>query len=541
MLQPENIPKKYDSLFNDIDQGRIKIPKFQRDFVWTSEQTTKLIDSIIKGFPIGSFVFWKTREQMRHIRNIGNVTLPDSPRGDAVTYVLDGQQRITSLYAIRKGARITKDGREMDYKQISINLAMDPNDENPVVTVESPKNTPCITVYELLNGSLGELAQKYGTHLEKIDIYRKRLTGYDFSTIVINEYPIDIACEVFTRINTGGTELTLFEIMVAKTYDQDRDFDLAKEYDYLIDNNGVEKDLENAGYDTIPASIVLQCIAAYLVGQVRAKDILKLDKVKFIEAWPTVKEGIFTAVDYLRTYFRIPVSLLLPYPALLVPFTYFFIRQTSSMPSQKQNKLLEQYFFWASLSNRFSSGVEGKLAQDLDRMDKILAEELPSYHGEDLRVTVDDLKNRWFTTSDAFCRAILCIYAFGVPKSFASNSLVKLDNSWLKVNFSKNYHHFFPKDHLSKTGVSDELANSILNITLVDDYLNKRKIKARAPSTYMAEFKKQNPELDQTMRTHYIDNMDKFGIWEDDYVRFLEKRGQRICEEIKRRLEPNFS
>ncbi len=48
---------------------------------------------------------------------------------------------------------------------------------------------------------------------------------------MISEYPIDIACEVFTRINTGGTELTLFEIMVAKTYDLDSGFDLSKEYD----------------------------------------------------------------------------------------------------------------------------------------------------------------------------------------------------------------------------------------------------------------------------------------------------------------------
>jgi len=100
MLQPQNVPKKYGHLFADIDAGRMKIPKFQRDFVWTGVQTAGLLDSIIKGFPIGTFILWKTREEMRHFKNVGNVTLPEVPKGDAVLYVLDGQQRITSLYAV---------------------------------------------------------------------------------------------------------------------------------------------------------------------------------------------------------------------------------------------------------------------------------------------------------------------------------------------------------------------------------------------------------------------------------------------------------
>ena len=63
MLQPENHSRKYEALFSDIDTGRTKVPMFQRDFVWGKEQTAKLIDSIIKGFPIGTFILWKTREE----------------------------------------------------------------------------------------------------------------------------------------------------------------------------------------------------------------------------------------------------------------------------------------------------------------------------------------------------------------------------------------------------------------------------------------------------------------------------------------------
>ena len=542
MFQPENQSKKYQNLFTDIDSGRIKIPKFQRDFVWNKEQTAKLIDSIIKGFPIGTFIFWKTSEELRYIKDIGNVSLPEPSKGDAVFYVLDGQQRITSLYAVRKGLRINKDGQEIDYKDISIDLACNPDEDGQVVIVEPLPNTFSISVYKLLNGSLTELVKDYPEDvlLERIDIYRKRLTGYDFSTIVIPDYPIDIACEIFTRINTGGTELTLFEIMVAKTYDQVRNFDLSEEYEWLINNNGADKDLEDAGFDTIPSSTVLQCISAHICQQVRRKDILRLDKSEFISNWALVKNGIFAAVDYIRTHLRIPVSRLLPYNALLVPFAYFFIRNGWRIPSPLQHKLLTQYFWWASLSNRFASAAEGKIALDLKRIDDILVEQPPSYRGEEISFSVDDLRWRSFGTGDAFCKALLCLFAYFEPKSFASNGLVKIDNSWLKVAASKNYHHFFPKSYLQKVNFSDWQANSILNITIVDDYLNKRTIGAKSPGEYMRTFAENNPELDRTMKTHLIDDLNVYGVWDNNYEVFIERRGQRVLEEIAKRLHPEL-
>ena len=61
LLQPDNNNKKYEALFLDIDAGEIKLPRFQREFVWDKEQSAKLIDSILRGFPIGTFIFWKTK------------------------------------------------------------------------------------------------------------------------------------------------------------------------------------------------------------------------------------------------------------------------------------------------------------------------------------------------------------------------------------------------------------------------------------------------------------------------------------------------
>lgn len=93
----ENTAKNYATLLSEVKSGQIKIPQFQRNFVWDIKASAKLLDSIIKGYPIGTFIFWRTDEELRSVRNIGNIELPTQNKGEFVNYVLDGQQRITSF------------------------------------------------------------------------------------------------------------------------------------------------------------------------------------------------------------------------------------------------------------------------------------------------------------------------------------------------------------------------------------------------------------------------------------------------------------
>ena len=123
LLQPDNHNKKYEALFVEIDSGQIKLPMFQREFVWEKEQSAKLIDSILKGFPIGTFIFWKTKERLRSLKEIGNASFPEPPDGDFVNFILDGQQRLTTLFASLKGVTILREsGRTDDYSEIYIDL-----------------------------------------------------------------------------------------------------------------------------------------------------------------------------------------------------------------------------------------------------------------------------------------------------------------------------------------------------------------------------------------------------------------------------------
>jgi len=287
LLQPDNHNKKYESLFVEIDTGQIKLPMFQRDFVWDKEQSAKLIDSILKGFPIGTFIFWKTREELRSYRDVGNHRLPETPRGDYAQYILDGQQRITSLYAIRKGIRITKDGKEIDYKDIFIDLDFQSAEDEQIAVTEKKGNRLYVSVHDVLSKPLGSFYRTLSQEqADQVEAYKTKLTNYDFSSITIKDYPIEVACEVFSRINTGGKVLTVFEIMVAKTYHERLGFDLAEKFEVLRDGSDDEKkSLRSAKFETFGESIAMQCVAAITLRAVRSRDILKIPRETFIANW----------------------------------------------------------------------------------------------------------------------------------------------------------------------------------------------------------------------------------------------------------------
>ncbi|WP_316568847.1 DUF262 domain-containing protein [Neobacillus sp. YIM B06451] len=531
MYQPEPQSMTFSTLIHEIDKGIIKIPQFQRDFVWSIDQSGRLIDSIIKGYPIGTFILWESQEKLRSVRNIGGANLPDTPPGSMVQYVLDGQQRMTSLYASLKGLNVKRDKGADDFSAIFVDLVADEDDPIIITSIEERDPSEVISLRDLLNGGISVLAAYPTTMYQKLEDYKNRLYTYRFSTILLRGASIDVATEVFTRLNVGGKSLTVFEIMVAKTYDADQDFDLAEKFEALIER------LEFVGYETISDSTVLQTISILLVGECARKNILKLDKQSFINIWDQLVDSIEKAVEYFRNYFRIPVSKILPYNALIVPFSYFFYHHPTK-PVNEMKKYLDDFFWRVSLTERYSSGVETKLAQDIKRIDQILKNQLPSYDYQPDTSKDYIINNGWFSANRSFIKAILCLMAYKEPKSFNDNSIVRINNDWLKQANSRNYHHFFPRSYLKNRGENEFYINHIVNITIVDDFLNKNRIRSQAPSKYMKTFKIENKELDKAMKTHLIDDLEVYGIWKDDYDLFFEQRAKKISQELTKRIIP---
>lgn len=532
MATLENGDKKYSTLLNEIETGQIKIPQFQRQFVWELGLSARLIDSILKGYPIGTFIYWRTNERLRAVRNVGNIILPEPKDGEFVNYVLDGQQRITSLFAALKGETIEREnGKQEDYSKIYIDLSAEGDENIVIVDVAGKAEGTTIKLTSLMFEKGKILYNSYPEEFhEKIDQYKEILQGYQFKGINLKDAEIDVATEVFTRLNVGGKDLSLFEIMVAKTYDPHRNFDLYEKFQELLD------DLQPAKYDTISSANVLQLISLILARECKRKTILKLDKNQFIDTWDAAVSAIKSSVDFFRSY-GIPVSRLLPYNTLVVPFAYFFHHHPNN-PTGEKLRLLVDFFWRVSIGFRYSSSVEGKLVQDIDKIDKILREEQPRYEWA-VDCSPEFVRNQgYFGTGRSFIKALLCLFAMRKPKSFDNHLDVNIDNSWLKIATSKNYHHFFPKAFMRKNQPQWEgwQVNHIANITIVDGFLNKNKIRAKAPSIYMSTFNDQNSELEDTMKTHLIHDLEEFGIWEDDYGKFFDRRIQAISDELCSRI-----
>jgi hypothetical protein len=459
--------------------------------------------------------------------------LPKTPAGDAVQYILDGQQRITSLYAVRHGLRITRDGKEIDYKDICIDIDNKPDCDEESVYTEKPEDAgTTVSVHDLLTKDVTDFDDYTKEQRVRIQTYRERLKGYDFSIIEISNQTIDVACEVFTRINTGGKALSIFEIIVAKTYNPDTGFDLEEKYSELIkdDENPC---LEDACFETLPPMTALQCLSAHLMGGITHKELIGLDKVAVANAWPHVRETIFAAVEHLQSHLGVAVSRLLPYPVLLVPFSRFFDKNGLKHASPEQSAWLRDYFYRCSLSNRFTSGVATKIAGDLLKMDQIARGQSPNYN-EDFNITAEHIVTRSFAINDSFSKAIICLLASQGPKNLNNNGATKVNNTWLRKTSSKNIHHIFPKAFVKKAKQSGWDANLVANVMIAEEYLNQRVIRAKAPKEYMKTFEDANPGFRDSLKTHCIDDACLKALMKNDYNSFTNQRARLIASEIKK-------
>ena len=516
-----------NELKTGIETGSIKVPKFQREFVWEVKKSAELLDSILKGYPIGTFIFWETNEKLQYIKEIGGFELKKQSKTGLTSYILDGQQRITSLYACIKGLPI----KDNDYSKIFINLTAKDDEQIVFVEGEEINSKKIISIKELYDPNFIQIAENYKQRrdVQRIQDLYDRLKDYKLSIIKVQNAEIDIATDIFTRINVSGKPLSVFEIMCAKIYDEKNGFDLAEKVKTLL------SDLEDIDYETISTTTILQCIAICLKKSCKNKIILKLDKKDFLENWESIIKSLKAAIEHFRSKYGAIASKLLPYDALLVPFTYYFHKnENKKIGDDKKAKHLQDYFWRCVFNQRFTEGVTGKLQTDIEEVIEVIdAGGEPKYtEGVNISTSFLDQKGE-FSTGSAISKGILCILSSKAPLSFKDGSKVKISNDWLLQSNSKNYHHFFPKKYMQNKQHRTDKVNHIANITILDSETNQD-IKDKAPSCYIKKYI-NNPQFKRIMESHFIsDNIDKFGISTDDYDKFFAERLKLYNKELKK-------
>ena len=115
----DNIPSKVGDLLNDVKNGRIGLPDLQRPFVWKDNKVRDLLDSMLKGYPIGYVMLW---ESPANFENKGQIGINDKTFNTARDLVIDGQQRLTALLGAIKGIKI----KNVNYKERNIKISFNP-------------------------------------------------------------------------------------------------------------------------------------------------------------------------------------------------------------------------------------------------------------------------------------------------------------------------------------------------------------------------------------------------------------------------------
>lgn len=529
-----NLPKpdsyRYTELLNKIECGKLRIPQFQRDFVWSIQKSAELLDSIIKGYPIGTFIIWRTSERLKTIGKLGSLALKEPDESEKVEYVLDGQQRITSLYVALRGETIGK----TDYSKIYINLEADSDEDIVITDVSSLDENAYIPFGRLMKYEIMDFMEQFGDSKAKIkliDDYRHHIENYNFSVVEVSDVPIETATEIFTRINVGGEPLTVFEIMCAKVYDKASEFDLAEKFKEFTDS------LSEICFDTIPPIIPLQLIGLITNKSCKGKDILGLNKDNVIAQWADITSALKSAIDFARASFGVQSSKLLPYDALLIPIAYYIYKTRCPSPTGKDAKYLSDMFWRYSLMERYNNGTEGKLSTDISIIDEIIKGDAykPAVSVE---LSESYLREKGtFRMGKGITKSVICLLLLHQPLRLDSEGQkVLVDDKQLTKGNGKNYHHFFPRAYMRKNGFDEELVDNVVNIIVVDDYTNKYRIKDKAPSVYIGEFAAKNKKIGDSLASHLIGDFETYGICNNDYNAFYSKRAEWINQEFAKRM-----
>ncbi len=503
---------KLPNIIQDIKNGSLRIPQFQRKFVWEKSKVIKLLDSIYKEFPIGSFFFWTApRKYYFFYRDIVELKLPKPDKYERMSFIIDGQQRLTSLYATVKGLTLY----DRDYSHICFDL-----DKKEFID-KKPDNQRFISVSDLFSEENFEIYDNLTAERKKsFNQCVKRFYNYPFSAIDVRDKELDEVCDIFERINQGGRRLNLFDLISASTWSPE--FDLRDAVDK-------ENDFLSRGFGKIDNEVFTQTLALISKGSCTRSSQLQLRKEDINKYWIETIESTRLAIDYMKNNFGVVNYLFIPYRGMISLVAYLFYKNKRKSLSNKQADFLSTWFWQATFSERYAASTLTIMTEDRKLFDKILENKEVKINFP-VSLNIDSLIRIRMYRKSAIKNGILCLLATKNPRHFKNNSLLSIGEEYYSDFNNSEKHHIFPKSIIKKKfGLA--IIHSLPNFCFIPAELNKE-ISNKKPSKYFENYQKTNSSFKETLKTHLISYDES--IKRDDYISFLGSRAATLIEEIGR-------
>ncbi|MCY4539294.1 MAG: DUF262 domain-containing protein [Chloroflexi bacterium] len=317
-----------------IDLRTLTLPRFQRGYVWKRPDVIKLMRSLYKGYPVGSLLIWETQASQVDVRGDKEIA-PGTHK-----LLLDGQQRVTSLYGIIKDELPNfSDGNEHSFRNLYFNVA---TEEFEFYGPVKMKDDQCwISVTDLMQRGIGPFFPRFADHPEN-EIYVNRLLSivnikdrtFHVETVSGADKDMETVVDIFNQVNSGGTKLSKGDLALAKIC---ADWPQARE-----EMQARLKKWADSGYHNFNLDWLLRCINALTTGH---SDFAELERQKVSSE--QIKDGLQRAEKHIDTALNLIASRLglddgyvLGSPNSLPAILRFFDKEHTTPNSRTRDRLM---------------------------------------------------------------------------------------------------------------------------------------------------------------------------------------------------------
>lgn len=471
-------------LLQRINEGEVRIPAFQRDFVWEPDRVQFLMDSIYKGYPIGTVLFWRTKEQLRHDRDLGPFTLASPKEMYPIDYVLDGQQRLTSIFATFQTELKKNEESLVKWTDIYFDLsaAPDAQDSQFVALEDHDVKEHHVPLRFLFDVSEWANYTRKITDKEQLQTLDKLQALFKEAQIPVETVETEDHSKIaiiFERINRGGVPLDTYQLLSAWTWSGD--FDLRKRFDELA------VELDEVGYYDLrdDPDLLLKCCSAVVRNDASAHAVIDLKGSEVRDSFAIFRNGILGAIEFLRRDIGAMSLKILPYKSMVIPLVRCFAtdRAAGFHPNAEQRAALKKWFWHSCFSRRYSNSVDTAIAQDIAAVQQVLAGNCAEFLKRNWQVEDSFFLDNQFALTSVNTKVYVLLLAQAKPKSFLSAADVDLNEVLLSCNRTE-FHHVFPKNYLAMTGVDHKPAQFMLANFAFLSQRDNRSIQDKAPAEY---------------------------------------------------------
>jgi hypothetical protein len=503
-----------------ISSGEIRIPAFQRGFVWDAEHVAYLMDSIYKGYPFGAVILWRTKEKLSSERNLGPFELPARQPDYPVDYVLDGQQRITSIFGVFQTDLQALGDDSWTKIYFDMSAAGDLQESQFIALeddlVDPARHFPVHTFFDVTNYRVAtsKLTNEQAIEIDGVQAKFKEAIVPTQEIVTDDRAKVAI---VFERVNRLGVELDVFQLLTAWTWSED--FDLQQRFKDL------NEELRPHGFGEVAddTNLLLRCCSAIVAGDASPTAFVNLKGSDVRDRFSDIENGIRGAIDFLKKNLGVESLANLPYPSILVPLAVFFAGKSVKL-SDGQRNILVKWFWRSCFSRRYSAGVIRNLNRDIEQAAALRLGTSSTL--ADFSVKFDgDFFMLPFSLGTVNTKTFVLLLANERPLSFVSGSPVSLSQVLQAYNRNE-FHHLMPQAFLKDLGATAKQISPLANFAIISAADNKI-LSGAAPS----EYKRKMPaaKIDLILSR----SLSPKSLFDDHYEDFIEERRAKLVAAAK--------